>query len=201
MNTLDTSEHFLTREEEQTLMRIARAALESAVAENQTLDVEAFPLTPALREKHGAFVTLRKQGELRGCIGYTANVVPLAQAVQENAVNAAQRDPRFTEVTAAELAQIDIEISVLTPGDEPEYPFKRVHDIAEIVLGRDGLYIERPPSRRGGILLPQVPLEQGWNLQQFLAAVCRKAGFDADAWKDPATSLYRFSAQVFSERE
>lgn len=198
MNTLDTSEHFLTPQEEQTLMGIARAALEAAVIQGQTLDVESFALTPALREPHGAFVTLRKQGELRGCIGYTANMVPLAQAVQENAVNAAKRDPRFNEVTAAEVPLINIEISVLTPGDEPEYPFKRVNDVGEIVLGRDGLYIERPNSR-GGILLPQVPLEQGWDLQQFLAAVCRKAGYPDAAWQDPETKLYRFSAQVFGE--
>lgn len=192
------AEHFLSRDEERLLLRIARSALEAEIVNGAALDLERFPLTPALREKHGAFVTLRNQGELRGCIGYTANIMPLAETVAENALNAAARDPRFSPVAAHELPDITIEISALTPGDTPETPFRRVNDISEIVIGRDGLYIERPGSY-GGILLPQVPVEQGWNVQQFLSGICRKAGYPDGAWKDPSTHLYRFSAQVFSE--
>ena len=196
---MDTSENYLSAEEERLLLQIARETLEQFARTGDVPPLDRFPLTPRLREKHGAFVTLRKHGELRGCIGYTSNEMPLARAVQENAVNAASRDPRFRSVTAAEAADIDIEISALTPGDEPDTPFKKVNDISEIVIGRDGLYIERH-HQRGGILLPQVATEQGWDVQQFLTAVCRKAGYPTGAWKESGTQLYRFSAQVFSER-
>lgn len=197
---MDTSEHFLTEEEEQTLLQLARTTLESYVRRHQCppLGIESF--TPALQEKHGAFVTLRAHGELRGCIGYTSNIEPLAKAVQDNAINAAVHDPRFVPITPGELDGITIEISALTPGDAPDTPFKKVNDISEIVIGRDGLFIERPPMR-GGVLLPQVPLEQGWDVAQFLTAVCRKAGYPDRSWERPDTNLYRFSAQVFGEEK
>lgn len=197
---MDTSEHYLTPEEERVLLQIARAALEAHVKEQRRIDISAFALTPSLRENHGAFVTLRLRGELRGCIGYTASEMPLAQTVEENAVNAASRDSRFASVSPEEVAEITIEVSALTPGDDPGTPFKRVTDISGIVIGRDGLYIERPPMR-GGILLPQVAVEQGWDVPQFLSGVCRKAGYPDGAWNDPNYRLYRFSAQVFSEDE
>jgi AmmeMemoRadiSam system protein A len=200
MHGLDTSENFLTAEEERLLLRIARNTLEEYVRGGNTPDLGMYELTPSLEEKHGAFVTLRLHGDLRGCIGYTGNIVPLARAVLENTVNAASHDPRFVPVSAAELPHVSIEISALTPGDTPDSPFRRVQDIGEIVIGRDGLYIEHPMAR-GGILLPQVPVEQGWDLYQFLAGVCRKAGYPDSAWKDPNTRLYRFSAQVFGEPE
>lgn len=196
----DTSENYLTNDEEALLLKIARATLEAHLKGQPRADLDALPPTPALRERHGAFVTLRHGGELRGCIGYTANEMPLVKAVEENAVNAATRDYRFPSVTAAELPDITIEISALTPGDSPETPFKKVRDISEIVIGRDGLYIERPPER-GGILLPQVAVEQGWDVPTFLSAVCRKAGYPNHSWETPGYVLYRFSAQVFSERE
>lgn len=198
MNT--HNERYLSRQEEQTLLDIARASLEACVSRSHEIDIEHFPLTDRLREKRGAFVTLRNGDELRGCIGYIYNTTPLGLAVRENAINAATRDPRFVPVKAEELPRINIEISALTPGETPDSPFKRVTDVSEIMLGRDGLYIERPPHR-GGLLLPQVPLEQGWDLVQFLAGVCRKAGYPDGAWKDKTTLLYRFSAQVFSEAQ
>lgn len=192
------SEAYLTRGEEELLLRIARDALESWVRERARVDVDRYPLTPTLQEKHGAFVTLRERGELRGCIGYTQNREPLAVAVRDNAINAASNDPRFEPVRVDELGAITIEVSALTPGETPETPFKRVRNLDEILIGRDGLYIERPPYR-GGLLLPQVAVEQKWDVGQFLAAVCRKAGYSERAWEDPETRLYRFSAQVFSE--
>lgn len=197
---MDTGEHYLTRDEERTLLQVARTALEACVRNQGPIDLDAFDLTPALKEKHGAFVTLRNHGDLRGCIGYTANEMPLAKAVAENAVNAATRDFRFDGIHVDEVADITIEVSALTPGDSPETPFKKVNDIGEIVIGRDGLYIEKPPTR-GGILLPQVAVEQGWDVHQLLSGVCRKAGYPDGAWKQPGVNLYRFSAQVFSERE
>lgn len=200
MQGLDRSEDYLTQDEERLLLRIARETLEECVRRGKTPDLRLYELTSALQERRGAFVTLRRHGDLRGCIGYTSNMVPLAQAVLENTVNAAAHDPRFVPVAASEVPEIHIEISALTPGDTPESPFKAVKDISEIVIGRDGLYVERP-MLRGGILLPQVPIEQGWNLHQFLAGVCRKAGYPDGAWKDPNTRIYRFSAQVFGEPE
>jgi len=197
---MDTSENYLTREEEKTLLKIARAVLEAYLKEQRRVDANSFGPTPVLLEKHGAFVTLRRHGELRGCIGYTANETPLVRAVEENAINAATRDYRFPMVTAEELDDVTIEISALTPGDSPETPFKKVNDVSEIVIGRDGLYIERPPMR-GGILLPQVAVEQGWDVPRFLSAVCRKAGYPDGAWEQPGYDLYRFSAQVFFEED
>jgi len=182
------------------LLQIARAALEAHLNGLPPADIRQFASTPALLERHGAFVTLRHGGELRGCIGYTANEMPLVKTVAENAINAATRDYRFPSVTSDELREITIEISALTPGDSPETPFKKVNDVRELVVGRDGLYIEHPPAR-GGILLPQVAVEQGWDMPTFLTAVCRKAGYPDRSWEKPGYVLYRFSAQVFSERK
>lgn len=196
----DTSEHYLTADEERILLRLARETLVRHVRDGLLLDPETFPLTPSLRERHGAFVTLRVGGALRGCIGYAANIEPLAWCVRDNAINAASRDPRFAPVAPWELDGITIEISALTPGDTPETPFKRVQDIAEIVIGRDGLFVELPPER-GGLLLPQVAPEQGWDVTQFLEATCRKAGYPPDAWRRPEVRIHRFSAQVFSEED
>lgn len=196
-----SSENYLTPQEEKQLLRIARVALERWVRDGECLDVaELGDLSPALAERHGAFVTLRHNGALRGCIGYTANIEPLASAVRDNAINAASRDSRFMPVDPEELPGITIEISALTPGDTPETPFKRVHCVDEIVIGRDGLCIRRP-DERGGLLLPQVAVDQGWDVPRFLDAVCRKAGYAAGSWKEPGYELYRFSAQVFEETE
>lgn len=192
------TERFLTRDEETLLLRIARDALEAYVREGRRIDVDEYPLTERMREKHGAFVTLRAHGELRGCIGYTANEERLADAVRDNAINAASRDYRFAPVAPDELPEIRIEVSALMPGDKPDTPFKQVRNTDEIVIGRDGLYIELPGSR-GGLLLPQVAVEQGWDIPQFLSAVCRKAGYPDRSWEMPEARLYRFSAQVFSE--
>jgi AmmeMemoRadiSam system protein A len=199
-NRLDPSEHYLTREEEQLLLRIARDALDAWLHGRGPLALDAYSLTDAVREKHGAFVTLRNGPSLRGCIGHISNAAPLAAAVRDNAVNAATGDPRFEPVTAAELPALTIEVSALTPGDTPESPFRRVGALSEIVIGRDGLYIERAGSR-GGLLLPQVATEQAWDVPAFLSAVCRKAGYPDRAWEQPDVTLYRFSAQVFSEGE
>ncbi len=192
------TEKFLSEEEGRILLRIARDSLNEWVRNHRRVNVAEYPLTGALQEKHGAFVTLRRLGSLRGCIGYTANIEPLAETVRDNAINAATNDPRFSPVNPDELAEMEIEVSALTPGDTPESPFKRVVDLNEIEIGRDGLYLERPPFR-GGILLPQVATEHHLTRDEFLTAVCRKAGYEDHAWEDPQTMLYRFSAQVFAE--
>ena len=133
-----TREHYLTDSEQELLLRIARDTLETYLAEGRMPRLEDYPLTDTLRERHGAFVTLRRDGELRGCVGYAANLEPLARAVQLNAVNAATHDTRFEPVTREEAPAIRIEVSALGHGDTPDRPFKRVHDVNEIVIGRDG---------------------------------------------------------------
>ena len=193
------TDRYLSQEEERLLLRIARDSLDAYLKAGESLDLGDYPLTDTLREKHGAFVTLRHNGELRGCIGYTKNIEPLAEAVRDNAVNAGVRDPRFPPLTQEELEDIDIEVSALCLGGTPDSPFIPVQDINEIVIGRDGLYLEHAGPRGGGLLLPQVPVEQDWDLSQFLEGLCRKAGAPDRAWEQADAQLYRFSAQVFSE--
>ncbi|MCF6286012.1 MAG: AmmeMemoRadiSam system protein A [Candidatus Hydrogenedentes bacterium] len=190
---------FLNDSEQSLLLKIARDTLTTFVGSQRRLPLDTYPLTDELQACHGAFVTLRASGTLRGCIGHTRNIESLAEAVRDNTINAAARDPRFTPVTADELSAIRIEISALCPGTQPGLPFIPIHDISEISLGRDGLYLDHAGSKGGGLLLPQVPGEQGWDLPQFLEGICRKAGAAPDAWKHDDCQLYRFSAQVFRE--
>ena len=142
-------------------------------------------------EKCGAFVTLHKKGELRGCIGYIEGYKPIPDTIKEMAISAAFKDPRFSPLKADEYNLIDLEISVLSP-------IEKVNDISEIVVGRDGLIITRGHNR--GLLLPQVATEYGWDRKTFLEQTCRKAGLPADAWKDSSTIIEKFSAQVFGEK-
>jgi AmmeMemoRadiSam system protein A len=138
----------------------------------------------------GAFVTLHADRELRGCIGYPGSEKRLDEVVGHCAVAAATEDPRFPPLTAAELPAVDIEVSVLTP-------IRRVEDLAEIEVGRDGLIAQ--DGFRKGLLLPQVATEHGWDRDTFLSHTCLKAGLRPDAWRAGAT-ISRFQAEVFSER-
>ena len=194
----EAGEAFLSEEEGEFLLKLARRTLEAWCKEGGLLSLEGLDLPERLKEKRGAFVTLRRGPFLRGCVGYTANIKPLAEAVRDNTINAAFRDSRFEPVRAEELPEITIEISALTPGDSPESPMRAVHSLDEIVIGRDGVCIECD-REKGGLLLPQVATEHGWTTEEFLDAVCHKAGYPPGAWRDPAYRLYRFSAQVFSE--
>ena len=141
-----------------------------------------------LGEQWGAFVTLTKSGQLRGCIGNIVGTKPLITTVAEMARAAALEDPRFPRVTPAELPSLDFEISVLTP-------IRKVNDISEIKVGRDGIMISRGFNR--GLLLPQVATEYGWDLDMFLEHTCIKAGLPRDAWKQKGTVIEAFSAEVF----
>ena len=194
----EAGEAFLSEEEGELLLKLARRTLEAWCKEGGLLSLEGLDFPERLKEKRGAFVTLRRGPFLRGCVGYTANIKPLAEAVRDNTINAAFRDSRFEPVRAEELPEITIEISALTPGDSPESPMRAVQSIDEIVIGRDGVCIECD-GEKGGLLLPQVATEHGWTTEEFLDAVCHKAGYPPGAWRDPAYRLYRFSAQVFSE--
>jgi AmmeMemoRadiSam system protein A len=141
-------------------------------------------------EARALFVTLRKHGELRGCIGTLSPDGELGRTVPRFARRAAFDDPRFPPLTPEELAECDIEISVLTP-PQP------VSSAEEIEVGRDGVILEL--AGRSGLLLPQVATEWGFDRERFLAEVSRKAGLFEDAWRDPAAKLWRFQAEVFEE--
>ena len=178
----------LTASEKKTLLRIARETLKSYL---HTGKIPHYAFSePGLLQKVAAFVTLRRRnGELRGCIGRIEVTEPLYLTVQECAISAATRDYRFQPMrNATELDDLVIEISALSP-------FHRVHDVNEIEVGQHGLLIRQ--GYNSGLLLPQVASERGWNREEFLRAVCMKAGLPSDAWR--RAELYVFTAEVFSE--
>jgi len=178
----------LSREDKELLMKIAREAISCSVRGKPLPKYD--PSSPILREKRGAFVTINKHGNLRGCIGYIEAYKPLYETVQEMAVAAALRDPRFPPVTEDELDDLEVEISVLTP-------IRKIRDINEIEVGKHGIIIRKGYNQ--GLLLPQVATEYGWDRITFLEHTCLKAGLPRDAWKDPDTEIMIFSAEVFGE--
>ena len=181
--------------EKQTLLRLARDTVARFLktGEKPTADPATYDLTPTLKARGAVFVTLKNAGRLRGCIGHITAVGPLYESVIENACQAC-KDRRFVgnPITEAEGPALTVEVSVLSPT-------RRLHDLEKIVIGRDGLIMAR--GRRRGVFLPQVPVEQGWDRTQYLTNLCGKAGLPSDAWKDPQTELYRFTAQVFHEEK
>jgi len=180
----------LSRGDKVFLLKLARSVIESE-CKGSKLSVSP-PPSPIMREPRGAFVTLKKSGRLRGCIGYIEAIKPLAETIGEMAKAAAFSDWRFEQVRADELSAIEIEISVLSPLFE-------VRDPSTIVVGTHGLVVSRGTHR--GLLLPQVPVEWGWNRETFLAETCVKAGLPESAWKEKGTKIEAFTANVFSEHE
>ena len=147
---------------------------------------------PRLVQKLGVFVTLRKDGDLRGCIGSIVGVEPLFRGVAANAVHAAVDDPRFPALTPGELPGVEIEISVMTP-------LQPLADYREIRLGTDGVVIRDGAAQ--AVFLPQVARETGWGLDDFLGNLCRKAGLERDAYRrSPSMRFAVFQAQVFGEK-
>jgi len=168
------------------LLQIAREAI-IAYLEGGKLP-QVTPPGSELQEKRGCFVCIKMNGRLRGCIGNFIADKPLYQLVQEMAVSAATRDPRFYPMKKHDTVDFSLEISVLTP-------LRKIESIEEITVGMHGLYIEKNHSR--GVLLPQVATEYGWDRETFLRQTCLKAGLDPDAWQE-GTNLYVFSAEVFA---
>ena len=179
----------LTRDEREWLMKIARKSVETAVRDNKLYECSAGGFD-ALTQERGAFVTLKEHGELRGCIGYASPMKPLFETVRDVAALAAVRDRRFPPVTAMELGDLEYEISVLSP-------LRRVLDVKQIRIGRDGLVLKRGETE--GLFLPQVPTEEGWDRRAYLEQLCRKAGLPAGTWKDEEADLFSFTAVVFGE--
>lgn len=176
----------LTDQEKTVLRNVVKKTLDTCVKTGQVPGFNNF--NGHLGEKWGAFVTLTKHGELRGCIGNIVGNQQLILTVAAMTREAALGDPRFPRVQPSELPDIQFEISVLTP-------IRRVKDVSEIVVGRDGIIITQGYNR--GLLLPQVATEWGWDLKTFLEQTCRKAGLPTDAWKDKTTVIESFSAEVF----
>jgi AmmeMemoRadiSam system protein A len=184
---------FLSDDECKTLLKLSRDALKSFLESGGfKADPGEYNITPALSEKAGVFVTLKKHDKLRGCIGYVEGIKPIWEAVIDNTQNAAFEDPRFPSVKKGEFDDISIEISVMTP-------LRPINSIDEIKVGTHGLVIRK--GFNSGLLLPQVPVEWGWDRDEFLVHICRKAGLPSDAWKSPDAQLMVFSAQVFSEHD
>jgi len=184
------TEFKLNDAEKKELLKIARLTLESYL---KTGKIPKFKAEyPALNEKRGAFVTLKNHGELRGCIGRIVADTSLYEVISNVAVESATQDWRFSNVTCNEMKDIEIEISVLTP-------FEKVNNIEEIEVGKHGLVIVK--GSYSGLLLPQVPLENGWDREAFLKHTCRKAGLPPDSYKDKEAALYKFSAIVFNDKQ
>jgi len=185
----------LTLEEGTFLVRLARKGIERYLREGEILEEE---VPEKLKRPGGVFVTLLKQGELRGCIGFPFPSLPLAEATIKAAISSATSDPRFPPVTMEEMEEITIEVSVLSPPElivvknPREYP-------SHVKIGRDGLMVEW----RGfsGLLLPQVAVEWNWDPEEFLSQTCMKAGLGADFWLRKDIKISKFTAQIFSEIE
>lgn len=184
----------LTEEEKSYLLRLARWEIARRLERDTPPLNRPDPRPGSLLEVPcGAFVTLHKGENLRGCIGFIEGIKPLEETVREMAPASAFRDPRFPPLTAEEYPRITIEISALTPLElcpDPENP-------DNIQVGTHGLYIRS--QGRSGLLLPQVPLEQGWEREEFLDHTCLKAGVPPGSWKRPETEIYTFTALVLGE--
>jgi hypothetical protein len=176
----------LTEEEKKVLHQIARAAIERRLGREKLPEVEISG--EHLQENRGAFVSLHKRGQLRGCIGTIQPAKPLHRVVEDMASAAAFDDSRFNPLSLEEMKDVELEISVLTP-------LERVTEIDDIEVGKHGLYIKK--GFYSGLLLPQVATDYNWSRQTFLEETCRKAGLPRNAWKEKGTELFMFSAEVF----
>jgi AmmeMemoRadiSam system protein A len=180
----------ISQEEKDILLKAARQSIGSLFygKEPDQPDYQKYPL---LKQKLGAFVTLTINKELRGCIGYIIGREPLFDTICSAAIHAAVNDPRFPALTKSELDKTHIEISILS-----EFVPIKAYD--EIIIGKHGLYLD---EGGGGLLLPQVATEHKMNREQFLSALCNKAGFYSEYWKERMLKIKVFTAEIFSEEE
>jgi uncharacterized protein (TIGR00296 family) len=165
----------------------------------QDTDPPLRPLDSFLQKKMGVFVTLHTypSRQLRGCIGIPEPVLSLWESLEEAAISATQ-DPRFPSLKKQELGSVIVEVTALTP-PELIHVVNPKEYLKKIIIGKHGLIIRK--NGYSGLLLPQVPIEQGWDVQEFLVQTCHKAWLPADSWLDPQVKLYTFSGQVFTEME
>lgn len=179
----------LTKNEQRILLNVARNSINSLFSsvDIPTPDRES---NKGLAQESGAFVTLRLDGDLRGCIGYLYSETPLDVTIANVAKAAAKDDPRFEPVNSVEMEFIKLEISVLSD-------FKKISSYEEIEIGKHGLLLEEHNGR--GLLLPQVATENDMNKEEFLTAICRKSGLNGNKWREKQLNLKVFEAEVFSE--
>jgi AmmeMemoRadiSam system protein A len=180
----------LNTSQKKTLIDIAKKTIESAVNRKSAPDFKIDD--PVLNLKCGAFVTIHKKGNLRGCIGHIIGTAALYKTVIKMAIEASLHDPRFGPVSPDELDDIDIEISVLSP-------FEKITDISIIEVGVHGLFIKNGFYQ--GLLLPQVATEYNWNSKEFLEHTCQKAGLPRECYKSKGCEIFIFSATVFGEKD
>lgn len=185
----------LTPKEKDFLLKLARQVLEAYLENRSIPKLDLHNLSPVLLEKRGCFVTLEKNHQLRGCIGYLQPRKALVMAVVENAISAAVRDHRFPRVTRQELDLLSIEISVLTV---PRLMAYKTSDdlLTKLIPERDGIILKSPQHQ--STYLPQV-WKQIPKKEDFLSRLCLKGGAEADCWKDPSTEIYCYQAQVYKE--
>ncbi len=177
----------LSEQEKITLLSVARQSIKTYLEENTPDDFEI--TLPSLLEKRGAFVTLKRDHELRGCIGTFITEKPLYETVIDMAIGAATKDPRFQPLDLDELDNVSIDISVLSE-------LNLIDDVSKIEIGKHGIFIIKGPYK--GVLLPQVATENMWDRNTFLEHTCIKAGLQPDAWKE-GCEIYIFSAEIFGE--
>lgn len=180
----------ISKEEKQILLKAARQSIGS-LFDGKEPEKPDYKKHPLLKEKLGVFVTLTIEHELRGCIGYIIGQEPLFDTICSDAIHAAVNDPRFSALKKSEFEKIHIEISILSE-------FVLINSYDEIVIGKHGLYLD---EGGGGILLPQVATEHKMNREQFLSAICNKAGFYSEFWKERMLKIKVFTAEIFSEEE
>jgi len=188
-NALDEFGRALNFQEQKIALRIARKSLEAAFrGEDYKPETNGYEI---FKTKRGAFVTLKKHGQLRGCIGFFEPDQTLDEIIKLAALSAAFRDIRFLPLAGEELKEVEIEISILSPSKKINNP-----DIIEV--GKHGVYIQR--GGKSGVYLPQVPVEQGWDKETYLNSLCEhKVGLEKDCWRNNSTDIYIFTAQVFGE--
>jgi hypothetical protein len=184
------------------LIKFARENIEYFLKNDRRISIPN-DIKEKFSDKYGAFVTLNKfntaGNPLRGCIGYIEPLYSLYDVIHRVSISSATEDPRFPSVTIEEMDDIVIELSILTPPELIEVKDPKEY-LNKIVIGRDGLIAER--GMRRGLLLPQVPVEQGrnWNAKDFLENTCQKAWLSKDAWKEKDTKIYSFQAILFEEK-
>ena len=177
------------------LVKTARKAVTEFLSNDSRIKLE-----PEFEKKFsfnsGVFVTLNKADGLRGCIGFPMPVKKLSRAIVDGAIAAATEDPRFPPVATKELDNITFEVTILTPPMEIDVS-DPIEYLSKIKVGRDGLIIRH--SFSSGLLLPQVPVEYGWNVEEFLQHTCEKAGLARDTWKNESTKIEKFEGIIFKE--
>ena len=190
MKSSDDKSRYLNKDEQTFLLQLAEDIIDACVRKKPIPEPQNIPAI--CKEKRGAFVTITKHGQLRGCIGYILPVYPLYETVIEVARSAALKDPRFNPVKPSELKDLKVEVSVLT------VPY-RIDDPSVIEVGKHGIIIKRGFYQ--GLLLPQVATEYGWDRETFLEHTCLKAGLPNDAYKQSDTKIWSYEVIRFQESE